>query len=72
LFTAPLETGTWADTTTGHECRSLGQERYESILNEAGFRVVATYEDEGRNNYYDAERVPASHAGHDGCQALVE
>ena len=62
LFTAPLEKGTWADTTTGHECRSLGRERYESILAEGGFRVVATYEDEGRNNYYEAERVPASHA----------
>jgi 2-polyprenyl-3-methyl-5-hydroxy-6-metoxy-1,4-benzoquinol methylase len=62
LFTAPLEIGTWADTTTGHECRSLGRERYESILAGAGFRVVATYEDEGRNNYYEAERVPASHA----------
>ncbi len=62
LFTAPLEKGTWADTTTGHECRSLGRERYESILAEAGFRVVATYEDEGRNNYYEAERIPASHA----------
>lgn len=59
LFTAPVEIGTWADTTTGHECRSLGRERYESILAEAGFRVVATYEDEGRNNYYEAQRVPA-------------
>jgi cyclopropane fatty-acyl-phospholipid synthase-like methyltransferase len=56
LFTAPLEIGRWADTTTGHECRSLGRERYESILAEAAFRVVATYEDEGRNNYYEAER----------------
>jgi cyclopropane fatty-acyl-phospholipid synthase-like methyltransferase len=62
LFTAPLETGKWADTTTGHECRSLGRERYESILAEAGFRVVATYEDEGRNNYYEAERVKAGEA----------
>jgi cyclopropane fatty-acyl-phospholipid synthase-like methyltransferase len=60
LFTAPVETGTWADATTGHECRSLGRERYEGILAEAGFRVVATYEDEGRNNYYEAERVPAN------------
>lgn len=57
LFTAPLEIGRWADTTTGHECRSLGRERYEGMLAEAGFRVVATYEDEGRNNYYEAERV---------------
>ena len=60
LFTAPLQIGTWADMTTGHECRSLGRERYESILVEAGFRVVATYEDEGRNNYYGAERVPTN------------
>ena len=55
LFTAPVETGTWADTTTGHPCRSLGRERYESILADAGFQVVATHEDEGRNNYYEAE-----------------
>jgi cyclopropane fatty-acyl-phospholipid synthase-like methyltransferase len=65
LFTAPLQKGKWADTTTGHECRSLGREQYESILADAGFRVVATYEDEGRNNYYEAERVqdgiPARH-----------
>lgn len=60
LFTAPLEIGTWPDTTTAHECRSLGRERYESILAEAGFRVVATHEDEGRNNYYEAKRVLAS------------
>jgi cyclopropane fatty-acyl-phospholipid synthase-like methyltransferase len=62
LFTAPLEIGTWADTTTGNECRSLGRQWYEGILAEAGFRVIATYEDEGRNNYYEAERVSASHA----------
>jgi cyclopropane fatty-acyl-phospholipid synthase-like methyltransferase len=59
LFTAPLEKATWADTTTGHQCRSLGRAQYESILADAGFRVVATYEDEGRNNYYEAERVSA-------------
>ncbi len=62
LFTAPLERGTWPDTTTGHQCRSLGREQYESVLAEAGCRVVATYEDEGRNNYYEAERIAASHA----------
>lgn len=62
LFTAPLEIGTWTDTTTAHECQSLGRERYESILAEASFRVVVTYEDEGRNNYYEAVRVPVSHA----------
>ena len=55
LFTAPIQIGAWADTTTGHECRSLGRQRYEGILTEAGFRGVTTYEDEGRSNYYDAE-----------------
>ncbi|WP_158535061.1 class I SAM-dependent methyltransferase [Acaryochloris thomasi] len=57
LFTAPIEIGTWADMQTGHECRSLGREQYESILRKAQFRILGTYEDEGRNNYYDVERV---------------
>lgn len=59
LFTAPVETGVWADITTGHECRSLGRERYEAILAAAGFGLIAEYEDEGRNHYYEAERIPA-------------
>ena len=57
LFTAPVEMGIWADTSTGHECRSLGRERYESILQEAQFRILNTYIDEGQTNYYEAERV---------------
>ncbi|MEM9448411.1 MAG: class I SAM-dependent methyltransferase [Cyanobacteria bacterium P01_E01_bin.6] len=57
LFTAPLEIGSWADMNTGHECHSLGRERYESILKTAQFQVLDTYEDEGRNNYYEVERV---------------
>jgi len=56
LFTAPVEIGTWTDVNTGHESRSLGRDRYESLLERFGFRLVATYEDEGKNNYYDAER----------------
>jgi cyclopropane fatty-acyl-phospholipid synthase-like methyltransferase len=56
LFTAPIETGSWSDMNTGHECRSLGQASYESLLKDAGFRVVATFADEGANNYYDVER----------------
>lgn len=59
LFTAPLESGTWIDAITGHECRSLGRERYKALLAEAGFKVVGTYEDEGRNNFYDAEKLAA-------------
>ena len=57
LFSAPVEIGSWADMNTGHKCRSLGRERYESILREAQFHVLDTYVDEGRNNYYEAERV---------------
>jgi hypothetical protein len=56
LFTAPLEVCAWADLTTGYECRSLGQDIYERALRESAFRLVGHYEDEGNNNYYDAER----------------
>ena len=56
LFTAPLEAGTWADMNTGLECRSLGRERYEELLTQSDFRVVATHADEGANNYYEAEK----------------
>lgn len=57
LFTAPVEIGIWTDMNTGHECRSLGRERYESILRETQLRVLDIYVDEGRNNYYDVEQV---------------
>ena len=63
LFTAPIETGTWADATTGHECGSLGRDAYENILGAAGFRIIASYEDEGRNHYYEASKTqPPRHA----------
>ena len=57
LFTAPIETGTWRDTTTGHECRSLGRARYVEALENAGFCVIGTHVDEGRNNHYEAQKV---------------
>ncbi|MEO1620817.1 MAG: class I SAM-dependent methyltransferase [Cyanobacteria bacterium J06632_3] len=57
LFTAPLEIGTWADMNTGHKCQSLGQARYKCMLRDSKFRVLNTYEDEGKNNYYEVERV---------------
>jgi len=57
LFTAPIETGTWQDTTTGHECRSLGRARYVETLENAGFCVVGTHVDEGKNNHYEAQKV---------------
>jgi SAM-dependent methyltransferase len=57
LFSAPIETGSWNDRTTGIVCRSLGRVGYEACLNAAGFRVVATFTDTGQNNYYDAQRI---------------
>ena len=57
LFTAPIETGRWRDTTTGHECRSLGRATYVAALENAGFCVIGTHVDEGKNNHYEARKV---------------
>ena len=57
LFMAPLRAGTWADMNTGLECRSLGQEKYEELLTQSGFRIIATHVDEGANNYYEAQKL---------------
>lgn len=64
LFTAPVQTGTWRDMTTGHECRSLGEARYVQALEDAGFRVIGTHVDEGENNHYEVQKVgePKSNA----------
>ena len=56
LFTAPTEVGTWKDMNTGIECVSLGRKRYENMLKELSLRSLATYEDAGKNNYYEAEK----------------
>lgn len=57
LFTAPVETGTWQDVTTGLDCWSLGRIAYTRALERMGFRVIRTHVDEGANNYYEAEKV---------------
>ncbi|MEZ5591962.1 MAG: hypothetical protein R3F53_15110 [Gammaproteobacteria bacterium] len=57
LFTAPIEVGTWQDMNTGIECSSLGRARYEEILKASGLRLLATREDEGKNNYYETEKL---------------
>ena len=57
LFTAPIQVHDWTDVNTGAPCRSLGQARYEELLREAGFRVLATFVDVGGNNHYDTEKV---------------
>jgi SAM-dependent methyltransferase len=56
LFTAPIETGTWRDTATGQECRSLGRAKYVETLEAAGLCVVGTHVDEGKNNHYDVQK----------------
>lgn len=56
LFTAPAQVCTWVDNSTGRPSFSLGIDRYRSILANAHLRLVAEYEDEGENHYYDAER----------------
>jgi 2-polyprenyl-3-methyl-5-hydroxy-6-metoxy-1,4-benzoquinol methylase len=56
LFTAPTQTGTWADSLTGRPSVSLGDEAYRLALADAGLSVVAEYGDEGENHYYDAGR----------------
>ena len=55
LFTAPVQTVTWRDATTGIESRSLGEARYLQELERAGFRLIAMHADEGENNYYEAQ-----------------
>jgi len=57
LFTAPIETGQWADLNTGIRCESLGQACYETALAAAGFRVVSSCQDQGGNHHYDVERI---------------
>lgn len=57
LFTAPIERGNWVDMNTGVVCRSLGQTVYEEYFSMAGLRTVATFIDDGENNYYDTELI---------------
>jgi 2-polyprenyl-3-methyl-5-hydroxy-6-metoxy-1,4-benzoquinol methylase len=56
LFTAPAQVCTWADLSTGRPSRSLGADSYREELAKAGLLVVAEYDDEGDNHYYDALR----------------
>lgn len=57
LFTAPVQTVTWQDLTTGHPSHSLGEQRYVQVLQSAGFRVIGTHVDRGENNYYEAQKL---------------
>lgn len=61
LLSAPLETGSWQDTITDHTSLSLGQARYEALLQAAGFDIENCMQDDGGSNYYRA-RMAASPA----------
>ena len=54
LFTAPAAKCTWADISTGQPSQSLGTEEYRKALEGAGLRLLAEYDDEGENHYYDS------------------
>jgi SAM-dependent methyltransferase len=57
LFTAPEQPCEWADSITGRDSRSLGQNRYVEFLAGAGLSLVANHRDEGENHYFDARRL---------------
>lgn len=57
LFTAPVQSGSWNDPTTGHHCLSLGEKSYVELLQAAGFQDAARFVDEGGNHYYSAKRI---------------
>ncbi len=54
LFTAPAQLCTWADLSTGRPSHSLGAGEYGAVLADSHLSLVAQYEDEGQNHYYDA------------------
>ena len=56
LFTAPAQACTWDDLSTRRQSLSLGANAYKSILADAGLTLLAEYDDEGENHYYDARR----------------
>jgi 2-polyprenyl-3-methyl-5-hydroxy-6-metoxy-1,4-benzoquinol methylase len=57
LFNSPREACTWADTLTGLASTSLGHDRYEAILSEAGMALVEEYRDEGNSHYYSSREI---------------
>lgn len=54
LFTAPAHVCEWPDNSTGRPSRSLGVDTYLAVLADAHLALVAEYEDQGENRYYDA------------------
>ncbi len=56
LFTSPREAVTWTDIRTGRESVSLGAFEYQSLLSSASLSLIAEYDDEGSNHYFEAEK----------------
>lgn len=54
LFTAPHQMCSWVDALTGRESRSLGAEKYETVLRELNLTVGPGAHDEGENYYFSA------------------
>lgn len=54
LFTSPGQVCTWTDVLTGRASVSLGADVYKAALAAAGLTLLAEYDDEGQNHYYDA------------------
>ena len=56
LFTSPKEAVTWTDIRTGRKSVSLGASKYQSLLAEANLSLIAEYDDEGSNHYFEAKK----------------
>ena len=56
LFTSPKEAVTWIDIRTGRQSVSLGASKYQSLLSSARLSLIAEYDDEGSNHYFEAEK----------------
>jgi len=57
VFTAPTEIGNWQDLNTGITCTSLGHEKYQRLLANSGLKIISTFVDVGKNNYYETEKL---------------
>jgi SAM-dependent methyltransferase len=56
LFTSPKEAVTWTDIRTGRKSISLGAAMYQSLLSAENMSLIAEYDDEGANHYFEAEK----------------
>lgn len=54
LFTAPAQACIWTDMLTGRASRSLGAQAYRAALRGVGLDLVAEYDDEVGNHYYES------------------